>query len=76
MLHYRHTCIVVDRAGFMLFHPSFVENLNIDESHLTLLVKYSPPFYSKERSEKKQILSESEFEQSYRQIFQIITWWK
>ena len=49
--------MVVDRAGFMLFHPSFVENPDFDEPHLTILVKSSPPFYSKESNEKKQILS-------------------
>lgn len=47
MFHYRHTCLVVDRAGIMLFHPSFVENSNFDEPHLTILVKYYPFFIQK-----------------------------
>ena len=32
--------MVVERAGFVLLHQSFLENSSFDEPHLTELVKY------------------------------------
>lgn len=61
--------MVVDRAGVMLFHPSFVENSNFDESHLTIMVKSSSPFYSKGINKEEQILSKRNSKNSADKFF-------